>query len=946
MEEIILFKIDVDVKQAERAIIDYQVELERLKKQKKEIEEANKRGELSEQEYAKKLVETQREIQKVSQAQKEAQKQIELATKVQEVNKNSYESLTLQYAQAKKALNQLENAFRINADGSIEVTEEYKKQAEEVKKLKDAIIAFDQSVSAGQTNVGNYKQAFKEAIEQTGGYAQAFKEAISQTKIFGVSVGEIEQGLGQLNQLGIKGVIKGLVDLGKTIIASPLGVLLVTIGAIVAVFSKSKAVTGALSQAFSALGQALDAVFIVLEPIIEGFARLVSFGADALSGLVSFLTGAEANASELESRLRGINDKLELQSGITKQLEAEAQKQKNIVEDTNKAIKDRLEASRKQFELEAEKANKQIELETEKANILAEQLKTMGNTNERFEKQKELAEQNAKVQELIAEREAAREEMITKTNELLREQKDDLLALAQAELNLAVAEGKIQAGSIEELRAKQKLIRESAELQKRGIEDEVKRAVIEKQAQAEILQLENEFNKNLADKIKENQEKYKEIASERVRLSEETKKALVETELIIAQAQLQANEKETEQRLAKVKEGSREELEILTEASAKKIELSQKVSETQRRLNELETEQKLAQLDREAKELQKKGIDTRKFVEASKNRILQESLATEQALIAENAGKVLETELNLAKKLRELRRQENEQALQEAILALQNQIALKRQLGEQDIASQVELAKTENSLKLEELRIQLADKLITQKEFDELYLQARIEFEEKLNAINQERYQREAERINKEAELNNAIISSYADLGEAVFSFAEQSEESQRALFVLQKAAALAEVAINLQRELALISANPAINADPTQVSKIIAIASAVARGAKIVAEIKKATFAEGGYTGDGGKYDIAGIVHRGEYVVPKWQVENQKYRPLISVLEQGRLRGYATGGGVGINPTADASDNIARLVEAIAQIRPVVDVQEIVTTANRLQVIENRASF
>lgn len=227
-----------------------------------------------------------------------------------------------------------------------------------------------------------------------------------------------------------------------------------------------------------------------------------------------------------------------------------------------------------------------------------------------------------------------------------------------------------------------------------------------------------------------------------------------------------------------------------------------------------------------------------------------------------------------------------------------------------------------------------------------MYLQAKIEFEEKINAINQESYQREAERINKQAEINRAVLSSYAELGEAVFSFAEQSEESQKALFVLQKAAALAEVAINLQRELSLISANPAINADPTQASKIIAITAAIARGAKIVAEIKKATFAEGGYTGDGEKYEIAGIVHRGEYVVPKWQVDSQKYRPLISILEQGRLRGYATGGGVGINPIADPSENILRLVEAISQIRPVVDVQEIVTTANRLQVVENRASF
>jgi hypothetical protein len=29
-------------------------------------------------------------------------------------------------------------------------------------------------------------------------------------------------------------------------------------------------------------------------------------------------------------------------------------------------------------------------------------------------------------------------------------------------------------------------------------------------------------------------------------------------------------------------------------------------------------------------------------------------------------------------------------------------------------------------------------------------------------------------------------------------------------------------------------------------------------------------SFARGGYTGDGGKYDVAGFVHRGEYVVPQ----------------------------------------------------------------------------
>lgn len=60
--------------------------------------------------------------------------------------------------------------------------------------------------------------------------------------------------------------------------------------------------------------------------------------------------------------------------------------------------------------------------------------------------------------------------------------------------------------------------------------------------------------------------------------------------------------------------------------------------------------------------------------------------------------------------------------------------------------------------------------------------------------------------------------------------------------------------------------------------------------------------FAGGGYTGAGGKYEPAGIVHRGEYVVPKHQVNQRTGLPYADAL--GRLQkgmsgrtGYAGGG-------------------------------------------------
>lgn len=62
--------------------------------------------------------------------------------------------------------------------------------------------------------------------------------------------------------------------------------------------------------------------------------------------------------------------------------------------------------------------------------------------------------------------------------------------------------------------------------------------------------------------------------------------------------------------------------------------------------------------------------------------------------------------------------------------------------------------------------------------------------------------------------------------------------------------------------------------------------------------------FADGGYTGHGGKYDPAGIVHKGEYVFDADSTRR------LGVGFLSRLRGYADGGYVGASgmPTSDSS--------------------------------------
>lgn len=78
--------------------------------------------------------------------------------------------------------------------------------------------------------------------------------------------------------------------------------------------------------------------------------------------------------------------------------------------------------------------------------------------------------------------------------------------------------------------------------------------------------------------------------------------------------------------------------------------------------------------------------------------------------------------------------------------------------------------------------------------------------------------------------------------------------------------------------------------------------------------------FASGGYTGQGGRNEVAGVVHRGEYVIPQSIVQSSPQ--LISSIESKRT-GYASGGMVGgntinININADSTSSGKRIVKEI----------------------------
>ena len=123
-----------------------------------------------------------------------------------------------------------------------------------------------------------------------------------------------------------------------------------------------------------------------------------------------------------------------------------------------------------------------------------------------------------------------------------------------------------------------------------------------------------------------------------------------------------------------------------------------------------------------------------------------------------------------------------------------------------------------------------------------------------------------------------------------------ESSSAYRALYGAQQAFALAQAGMNVWK-----SASDAYANEPGTVwQKIGAAAKATLDQGTFVAMIQAATpkgFANGGYTGHGGKYEPAGVVHKGEGVLTQEEVKALGGPQGFEDLRKSIRRGYATGG-------------------------------------------------
>lgn len=161
----------------------------------------------------------------------------------------------------------------------------------------------------------------------------------------------------------------------------------------------------------------------------------------------------------------------------------------------------------------------------------------------------------------------------------------------------------------------------------------------------------------------------------------------------------------------------------------------------------------------------------------------------------------------------------------------------------------------------------------------------------------EDKYQQD--RLNTQIALGGQMMGSVTSMFGSMFG--EQSK-AYKLMFAADKAYAIAAAGIAIQQNIAAASKVGFPYNLPL-------IAGAVAQGASIIANIraiKDQGFAEGGYTGRGGKYEVAGAVHKGEIV---WSQEDIRRWGGVGLVENMRK---SSGPEAFLNNNASA-DNVMR---------------------------------
>ncbi len=316
-------------------------------------------------------------------------------------------------------------------------------------------------------------------------------------------------------------------------------------------------------------------------------------------------------------------------------------------------------------------------------------------------------------------------------------------------------------------------------------------------------------------------------------------------------------------------------------------EAERKRQENLQEIEDVNSDTRLVREKRDLKKLTDERRDLeREFIRA-KTRAEEERIQDEINLNAAAQRRIFDRQLDIQieaiNRRREFELQSEELTAEERILINKNAdleiLKLRNEFS--DRVKDFNLELTEDTEKKEQERKEAVLEGI------EEILEASVELANKLidlqiqqteNAISAQ--ERRVERAKELADKGNA------ELLQAEEKRLEELNKQRQKFVQAQQALAATELVINSVVAVSKAAAEGGAAAPFTIAATLIALAAGLV-AAKAQAQAAAGGFAEGGYTGDGGKYDPAGTVHKGEFVFTK--EKTAKYRPLFEAIHKGR---------------------------------------------------------
>jgi|GEM_PF-3882130 len=981
MEERIIFEVDFNLSEAGKQAILFAKKVAGLRKEQDDLKKSYKAGEIGIDDYTAQTLNLQNAIKSATREQKAAVREVELQTKANEANALSYNSISAQLALAQKNLIKLGDTFKLNEDGTLELNEAFKEQFDEVERLKTAQLTFDKAIRNGSTNVGNYERSITDAFKSVN--------------LFGVSIGDAGENLGDVFKNGVNTAKSALDGLYKAVLANPItlifGLLALAVVAVVTAFTSTEKGANKVSQIFAKFTPIINAVYSALAGVGEVIFNVI----DAFATLATYFGGFEKEAKQAEALEKGLQDVARAQIKLdaqNKQAIASQEKLKSLRDDESKSFEERIKANdalgkniEANYKDQLANAKKELALEEEKLKLKPENLRGA-------EDLKKVEGARSKLAEISEDFYGRITEQIVNQVSLLKDSLTVQADISDALTEQRILTGKIAEGSAEELTIRKKAVQQRLDIELQQFDKEKKLSKLSRDEKLKFLAKTNtnaellilQANNSQLELDKDFREAQVEKYTEYLEKQKELRESYLNQQLAGFELQV---EKEAQGTVAKIEA----EKVLIRESSKAKIE-NEKLVGNELLLEKQKTSNLILEKDAEIGEMALSQVQAR----LERATILDEKNVTAQiALLEYNSERKIENEklvgetllletAKTEKAISDLNEQKRVKDAQASLLDIQNIVNTeKAKIDAQRFAieqtSENELVKQEMLLQFRKdtlLQLQSAEQesALAQFEFD-LEFTAKSEGEKEALKIQYAQQSIDIERKYAEdskaitAELKNADLSRLSSAKDTFANLKGLFAEQSLAYKVFATSEALVSTYLAANKTLAAFSGIPIPGYAFLQAG--ITIAQGLLTVAKIngvkLAKGGSMEFAEGGAMGifGGNSHQNGGTkgvfsdgtqieVEKGEL----FAVVNKKNTALLSNLSAlnsfgGNGTPFFEGGGVlGSQVASIGSDLVTTnmqnesLLNALASMpAPQVEITEIIKAQKRVNVTETISS-